>query len=159
MNDEATHSGAAYVYYKGTDYSGTKASIAIAEGNAEGDGNALSNVRIDNTITHSGQYSLAFDKGKGYMYLTRHNESQAKIDFANGFTFWIYSTVEIDGVSGSNFYNGVNGKFNGGEGIMIPANTWTKITVTAEDIGNGRFLILQGNWSGTIYVDDFMPLN
>ena len=159
MNDEATHSGAAYVYYKGTDYSGTKASIAIAEGNAEGDVNALSNVRIDNTITHSGQYSLAFDKGKGYMYLTRHNESQAKIDFANGFTFWIYSTVEIDGVSGSNFYNGVNGKFNGGEGIMIPANTWTQITVKAEDIGNGRFLILQGGWSGTIYVDDFMPLN
>ena len=45
-------------------------------------------------------------------------------------------------------------------GIIIPANTWTQITLQAEDIEpNGRFLILQGNWAGTIYIDDFAPLN
>ena len=159
LNDDTANSGAAYVYNKGTDYNGTKASIAIAEGNGANDVNALSNVRIDHTIVHSGASSLAFDKGNGYMYLTRHSESQALVDFSVGFTFWIYSTVEIDGVNTNNFVNGVNGKFNGGEGIIIPANTWTQVTVRPEEIGNGRFLIMQGNWSGTIYLDDFQILN
>ena len=159
LNDENTNLGAAYVYNKGTDYKGVKASLSISEGNGANDVNVVSNVRIDHTIVHSGQSSLAFDKGNGYMSMGRHADSQALQDFAGGFTFWIYSTVEIDGVSGVKFLNGVNGKFNGGEGIMVPANTWTQITVNADEIGSGRFLIMQGNWSGTIYLDDFMPLN
>ena len=37
--------------------------------------------------------------------------------------------------------------------------TWTQLIVKAENINSsGRFMILQGNWAGTIYVDDFMPL-
>ena len=155
LNDANTHSGAAYVYNKGTDYSKVTASLSIGEGNGAGDVNALSNVRIDHTIVHGGSSSLAFDKGNGYVAFNRHANSQALQNFASGFSFWIYSTVEIDGVNTNNFVNGVNNKFNGGEGIIIPANTWTKVVVTSEDIGNGRFMIMQGNWSGTIYLDDF----
>ena len=77
----------------------------------------------------------------------------------NGFTFWIYSTVAMDGESDIQFINGLNGKFNDGEGVTIEANTWTQITVSAEDMHTGgRFLILQGVTEGTIYLDDFQPL-
>ena len=158
LNDANTHSGAAYIYNKGNDYTGVKASMSIAEGNGEKDGNAVSNVRFETEITHSGNFSIAFDKGNGYSYMTRHVDSEAKVAFDGGFTFWIYSTVDIDGVNTVNMVNGVNNKFNGGEGIYIKANTWTQVTVNAEEIGNGRFLILQGSWEGTIYVDDFQPL-
>ena len=78
--------------------------------------------------------------------------------FENGFTFWIYSTVAINGKTSSGIVNGVNGKFNNGEGMILPANQWVQITIKAEDIGNGRFLILQGSAQGTIYLDDFAPL-
>ena len=155
LNDANTNSGSAYVYNKGADYNSVFASLSIAEGNGSGDVNALSNVRFDTSITHGGEFSLAFDKGNGYVALSRHASSQALQNFAVGFTFWIYSTVEIDGENTSKFYNGVNGKFNQGAGLTIPANTWTQVLVTAEDIGNGRFLILQGSWSATIYLDDF----
>ena len=158
LNDENTASGAAYVYYKGKDYSGVKASLVVSEGNGAGDVNALSNVRFDNQVVHSGDYSLAFDKGAGYMFFSRHVESSALTNFAGGFTFWIYSTVEINGVDSNQVTNGVNGKV-GGTGIIIPANTWTQITINADEIGNGRFLILQGSFTGTIYVDDFQLLN
>ena len=158
LNDDTANSGAFYWYNRGADYSGVRASLSVAEGNGEGDVNAISNVRMDTEIAHSGNYSIAFDKGSGYVSFSRHANSQALVDMANGFTFWIYSTVEIDGVNSIALVNGVNNKFNGGEGIIIPANTWTQITVEAEDIGNGRFLILQGKWEGSIYLDDFMPL-
>jgi hypothetical protein len=159
LNDETANMGAAYIYNKGDDYNSVKASLVIAEGNGEKDVNAVSNVRFANEVVHGGTYSIAFDKGVGYAYMTRHGESQAKVDFDGGFTFWIYSTTKIDGVNTSNLVNGVNNKLNGGEGIVIEANTWTQITIHAEEIGNGRFLILQGGWEGTIYVDDFQPLN
>ena len=158
LNDANTHSGAAYLYNKGFDYSNVKASFLIAEGNAASDGNAVSNVRFDSQIVHSGSYSIAFDKGNGYVSFTRHAESEALTNFAGGFTFWLYSTVEIDGVNGNQIINGVNGKLNGGEGLYVQANTWTQITINADEIGNGRFLILQGSFAGTIYLDDFQPL-
>jgi hypothetical protein len=157
LGDDTAHSGVAY-YYAGQDHSANVFSFAIAEGNGEKDTNVLSNVRYDSEITHSGTSSLAFDKGTGYMYMTMRNDSTAFSYLSGGFTFWIYSTVEIDGVNTKNFINGANEKFNGGEGIIIPANTWTKVTVTAADMNPTRFLILQGNWEGTIYVDDFQPL-
>jgi hypothetical protein len=158
LNDENTHSGAFYWYNKGTDYNKVTASLSVGEGNGANDVNALSNARIEYTIKHSGDCSLAFDKGKGYVSMSRHAQSEALTTFASGFTFWIYSTTAIDGTSGSAFYNGVNARFNGGAGLMIPANTWVQVTVQPEDIGNGRFLILQGSWTGTIYLDDFQPL-
>lgn len=159
VNDENTHSGAFYWYNRGNDYTGVKASLTVSEGNGENDVNAISNVRMATDIVHSGQYSLAFDKGTGYVAFSRHSESEALTTFAGGFTFWIYSTTGLNGTTANNFINGVNEKFNDGAGITIAANTWTQVTVTAADIdSNGRFLIIQGSTEGTIYIDDFRPL-
>ena len=158
LGDETAHSGVAY-YYGGNDHTKNVFSFAIAEGNADGDVNALSNVRLTSEQSHSGNQSLAFDKGNGYMYITMRNDSSAYELLKNGFTFWIYSTVGLNGTTASNFINGCNGKFNGGEGMNIPANTWTQVTVTAEDMNPTRFLIIQGSAEGTIYLDDFQPLN
>ena len=159
VETETGYSGAFYWYNRGTDYNTVSASLSVGEGNTERDVNAISNVRMATDIVHSGNYSLAFDKGSGYVAFSRHANSAALQEMANGFTFWIYSTVGLNGTTANNFINGVNNKFNGGEGITVPANTWTQITVTAEDIGNGRFLIIQGSTEGTIYLDDFRPLN
>ncbi|MBO5736719.1 MAG: InlB B-repeat-containing protein [Clostridia bacterium] len=158
VETETGYSGAFYWYNRGADYNGVAASLSVAEGNTERDANAISNVRMATDIVHSGNYSLAFDKGPGYVSFSRHANSAALKEMENGFTFWIYSTVGLNGTTANNFINGVNNKFNGGEGINVPANTWTQITVTAEDIGNGRFLIIQGSPEGTIYLDDFRPL-
>ena len=150
--------GVAY-YYAGKDYGANKFSFAMGEGNGEADANVLGAVRYDNTIAHSGNYSLAIEKNAGYLYFTMRNDSATFELLKDGFTFWIYSTVDIDGVNTKNIVNGCNEKFNGGEGIYIPANTWTQITVTAADMNPTRFLILQGNVAGTIYFDEFKPLN
>ncbi len=157
LGDDTTNSGVCY-YYGGADHDKNTFSFAIAEGNGEKDLNVLSNVRLASDIVHDGSYALAFDKGNGYMYLTMRNDSAAFAKLSGGFTFWIYSTVDIDGVNSNFFINGNNAKFNGGEGIFIPANTWTQVTVTAADMNPTRFLILQGNWAGTIYLDGFAPL-
>ena len=159
LNGADEFSGAFYYYYKGNDYNGVRASISVGEGNTAGDANAISNARMATDIVHSGSYSLAFDKGNGYVSFSRHADSEALTTFAGGFTFWIYSTVGVNGTTAKNFINGLNNKFNGGEGINIPANTWTKVIVKAEDINsNGRFLIIQGSSAGTIYLDDFRVL-
>ena len=159
LNDENTASGAFYYYYKGNDYNKVTASLSVGEGNAAGDANAISNVRMATDIVHSGNYSLAFDKGKGYVSFSRHVNSEALQTFKNGFTFWIYSTAGLNGLEANNFINGVNGKFNGGAGMSIPANQWVQVTVTADDMtADGRFMIIQGSAQGTIYLDDFQPL-
>ena len=157
LGDDTAHSGVAY-YYGGADHTANTFTFALAEGNGDNDADVLSNVRLASEQAHSGTYSLAFDKKAGYMYITMRNDSTAFATLSSGFSFWIYSTVEIDGVNTSNFYNGNNENFNGGEGIIIPANTWTKVTVTAADMNPTRFLILQGGIEGTIYLDDFQPL-
>ncbi len=157
-NDKGEIVGGVSYYYGGADHQANTFSFAIGEGNAETDAAALSNVRLASDNAHSGSYSLAFDKGTGYMYLTMRNDSTAYELLKDGFTFWIYSTVDIDGVDAKNIINGANEKFNGGEGIYIKANTWTQVTVTAADMNPTRFLILQGSFAGTIYLDDFQPL-
>ena len=158
LGDETTNSGVAY-YYAGKDHAKNLFSFAIAEGNGANDVNAVSNVRLTSEQSHSGNQSLAFDKGNGYLYITMRNDSSVYELLKNGFTFWIYSTVGLNGTTAPNFINGCNGKFNGGEGMNIPANTWTKVTVTAADMNPTRFLIIQGSAQGTIYLDDFQPLN
>ncbi|MBQ3020136.1 MAG: hypothetical protein IJD77_06095, partial [Clostridia bacterium] len=153
-----TTNGYAY-YYAGWDKANNKASIQINEGSGAGDVATLSNVRFAMENVHGGDYSLAFDKKSGYLSLHMSSESTMYAALKNGFTFWIYSTVEMNGESEIQFINGVNGKFNGGSGVIIPANTWTQVTVSAEDIhATGRFLIMQGATEGTIYLDDFQPL-
>ncbi len=163
VNDASTASGQA-IYYFGGSYSAgdaykSKGTLYIPEGNGSGDGNAVSNARYESEITHSGNTSLAFDKGSGYMYFTWGGETENKTAFANGFTFWMYSTTAIDGTSGNAFVNNGNTLFNDGNGIYIPANTWTQIMVTTNDFAGGRFLIMQGSWTSTIYLDDFAPLS
>ena len=157
-NSDTTSAGWSY-YYVGWDKANNKASLQVNEGNGENDAATLSNVRFDSENVHGGNYSLAFDKKAGYMSLGMSNESAMYASLKEGFTFWIYSTVKIDGESDTQFINGLNGKLNGGKGITIEANTWTQVTVSAEDIhATGRFLILQGNTEGAIYIDDIQPL-
>ena len=157
-NDNETNSGWAY-YYAGWDKANNKATIQVNEGNGENDAATLSNVRFATEQAHGGEYSFAFDKKAGYMSLHMAADSAMYASMKNGFTFWIYSTVEMNGEGDAQFINGLNGKLNGGEGVKIEANTWTQVTVSAEDIHEtGRFLILQGATEGTIYLDDFQPL-
>ena len=116
-----------------------------------------SNIRFDTQIVKDGKQSLSFEKTNGYVALYIKNGMLA--DLKNGFTFWVYSTVGINGTGTSNFGNGVNGKFNGGAGIDLKANEWTQIIVTASEMtADGRFLIIQGSTAGTYYFDGFEPL-
>ena len=157
-NDDTANSGWMY-YYVGEDKANNKASIQVDEGNGDNDAATLSNVRFATEQAHSGDYSLAFDKKAGYISLGMAADSAMYASMKNGFTFWIYSTTEIDGTLDHILFNGSNEKLNGGEGVKIEANTWTQITVTAADVNStGRFLILQGATEGTIYIDDLQPL-
>ncbi len=155
----ATANQGVFYYYAGADMTAKVFSFAFQEGNGANDVNVISNPRFDSTITHSGNYSLAFDKGNGYMSVQMRNDSTTFAKLGDGFTFWIYSTTAINGTTTSNFINGYNNKFNGGAGINIPANTWTQVFVTSADMNPTRFLIMQGNWAGTIYIDDIQPLD
>ena len=155
---DASTTGGVFYYYGGADATATF-SFAFMEGNGTNDVNVISNPRYDSTIKHSGEYSLAFEKGNGYMSVQMRSDSTAYSKLSGGFSFWIYSTTAIDGVNTSNFYNGCNALFNGGAGITIPANTWTKVIVTTDDMNPTRFLIMQGNWAGTVYIDDIQPID
>ena len=159
-SNNATANGGYMYYYAGADKMNNKCSIGIAEGTGANDIATLSNVRFATEQTHGGDYSLAFDKKSGYISMHMAADSTMYSYMKGGFTFWIYSTTAINGTTDSQFINGVNGKFNGGSGVSIPANVWTRVTVSASDIHStaGRFLILQGATEGTIYLDDFKPL-
>ena len=158
-SNNATANGGWMYYYAGADKMNNKCSIGISEGTGANDVATLSNVRFATEKTHGGDYSLAFDKKAGYLSLHMAADSAMYSFMKNGFTFWIYSTTELNGESDIQIINGVNGKLNGGDGVTSPANTWTQVTVAAEDMhATGRFLILQGNTEGTIYLDDFQPL-
>ena len=154
-----TVSGWTY-YYAGWDKANNKASIQIMEGSGSGDVAALSNVRFATEQKHSGDYSLAFDKKAGWMVLSMASDSEMRTLLQNGFTFWVYSTAAMNGTSAVEFVNGNGAKFNDGAGITVAANTWTKVTVTASDLHPTayRFLILQQNTAGTVYIDDIQPL-
>lgn len=144
-----------FYYYAGADeYTTKKVSL-----NVKGDPATISNVRLDTDTVHSGAYALAFEKTDGYAYMSMSTESTMYAELKDGFTFWIYSTVALNGAGETkNFINGANEQF-GEEGMVIPANTWVQVTITAEDINDsGRFLIIQGSTAGTIYLDDFCPL-
>ena len=145
-----------FYYYAGEDEHTTK-KVSL---NVKGDGSTISNVRMDTENVHSGNYALAFEKTDGYAYMSMNAESTMYAKLKDGFTFWIYSTVTLNGTGDAeNFINGANEQF-GSEGVLIPANTWTQVTITAEDINDsGRFLIIQGSTGGTIYMDDICPLS
>ena len=153
--NDATVAGWTY-YYVGADKANNAASIQVTEGSSLA---VLSNVRFATEQVHGGDYSLAFDKKSGWMDLKMVGNSTMYALLKDGFTFWIYSTTALNGTSSTQIVNGYEGKLNGGTGIDVEANTWTKITVMADDIkAASRFLTLTGNTEGTIYIDDFQPL-
>jgi hypothetical protein len=132
--------------------------------NVKGDGATLSNPHFDTENVHSGAYSLAFTKTDGYLFMSMNTSSTMYSALKDGFTFWIYSTVALNGATAKNIINGNSSSsdeciLNGGQGLTVPANTWTQITITASEINSsGRFLQIQGSTAGTIYLDDFAPL-
>ncbi|MBE5739308.1 MAG: hypothetical protein E7349_00470 [Clostridiales bacterium] len=153
--NDATVAGWTY-YYAGADKANNAASIQVTEGSSLA---VLSNVRFATEQVHGGDYSLAFDKKSGWMDLKMVSNSTMYALLKDGFTFWIYSTTALNGTSSTQIVNGYEGKLNGGTGIDVEANTWTKITVMADDIkAASRFLTLTGGTAGTIYIDDFQPI-
>ncbi len=121
---------------------------------------------FDSSIAHSGNYSLAFTKTNGYLYFYIRNSgasvSAYKSYLENGFTFWIYSTIGVNGTPDvRNIFAGVSDKtpLHNGQGLSLKANTWTQITIRPEDMTSDcRFLGIKGSTAGTFYFDDFQPL-
>ena len=144
-------------FYGATDHQNNTFSFAVSGSSSV----QISAAWYETSIVHSGNYSLAFTKANGYISLSMNTNSEAYKLLKNGFTFWIYAdTVNaLNGQTATNFIDGCNNKFNGGEGLIVYKQTWTQITVPASSInGSGRFLIIQGSTGGTIYIDDIQPL-
>ena len=132
-------------YYGGADkMSMSTYSLRVTDPNNKG----LS-VRFDSEIKHSGDYSLAIDK-KGEAYFWFSNTSEMYSFMKDGFSFWVYTTAALDNVRNGNNANGVK----------IAANTWTKVTMTADDIHSTayRFMMLMDAVECTVYIDDIEPL-
>ena len=132
-------------YYGGADkMSFSTYSIRVTDPNSKG----LS-VRFDSEITHGGDYSLAIEK-KGEAYLWFSNTSEMYALMKNGFTCWVYTTATLANVRNGNNENGVR----------IEANTWTKVTMKAEDIHATayRFMMFMDAVECTVYIDDLKPL-
>ncbi|MBR3864648.1 MAG: InlB B-repeat-containing protein [Clostridia bacterium] len=146
-------------YYAGPDQKSNRRTIRAKAGSG-----TISEAWFDSSITHSGNYSLAFTKtDKAYLQLyIRSDSAYSSYLRTNGFTFWIYSTVSINGSSAvQNIKTGNNGALHKGEGLILTKNTWTQITIYPEDLtSDGRFFIINGSAStdGTFYIDDFQPL-
>ncbi|MBP5466296.1 MAG: Ig-like domain-containing protein [Clostridia bacterium] len=157
IRDNTATSDKRFYYYAGADYTANRWSMYVRS-----DGTTLSDPHFDSTIKHDGDVSLAFTKTTGGLSMTFNTASTTAFKTAalqDGFTFWIYSTVGLNGTTANNFVNGYGAKLNGGTGMNVSANTWTKITITTDDINNGCFLQLAGSTAGTIYIDDICPLS
>ena len=143
-----------FYYYAGADYTANRWSIYVRS-----DGTTLSDPHFDDTIVHDGDVSLAFTKTNGGLTMAINSATETYTELLDGFTFWIYSTVGLNGTTADNFVNGYGQKLNGGEGLTVRANTWTQITISADDIDSGRFLQINGSTAGTIYIDGIEPLS
>ena len=129
---------------------------------------SVSEAWLDSSITHSGKYSLAFTKVSDgeIQFHVRVGSAYEQYLKTNGFTFWIYSTVQVNGTpsTAANIIADIDSNnepkyYNNGAGMVLEANTWTQITVRPEDMSSsGRFLIIKGSTAGTIYIDDIQPL-
>ena len=145
--------GGAKFVYSGYDVDQTIYTMAMT-------GGTISDIHFDRETVHDGEVSLAITKTDGSLNMQMRANSFAYENLKNGFTCWIYSTVEL---SGSDILNGNGNAFNGGAGVTVAANTWTQITFTTEDIVQGTgedpclFLKLAGA-AGTIYLDGIEPI-
>lgn len=155
-----TESGNVFYVYTGDDHRVNRYSFAAVGGG----GATLSNPNFNSEIVHDGTYSLSFTKTNGAMTIQMRADNNIYQALKNGFTFWLYTTVAINGKDTANFTNGHGQKLNGGEGMFIAANTWVQITITADDIVHGEgegacaFLKLNGSTAGTYYIDNIQPL-
>jgi hypothetical protein len=155
-----TESGNVFYVYTGEDHRVNRYSFAVVGGG----GATLSNPNFNSEIVQDGTYSLSFTKTTGPMTIQMRADNNIYQALKNGFTFWLYTTVAINGKDTANFTNGHGQKLNGGEGMFIAANTWVQITITADDIVHGEgesacaFLKLNGSTAGTYYIDNIQPL-
>lgn len=154
-NDNAAGTAGVFYWYAGADRRANTYSIAVTGSPVD--------PNFNSEIVHSGDYSLSFTKS-GNVNLQFRADTEAYANLKNGFSFWIYSTVAINGTGTGNFNNGNDTKPNGGAGYFINANTWTQIVLTADDIVQGTdssaccFLRIAGSTNGTYYFDGFQPL-
>ncbi len=152
---EADNYAGTFYVYMGADRRKNVYSIAAT--------GSVSNPRISSENVYDGDYSLAFDKN-GDLNLQFRADSATYAALRNGFSFWIYSTIGVNGTAATNLRNGNGQKLNGGAGMNISKNTWTKITLTKDDIVQGtgeagcKFLSIVGSTNGTYYIDDIQPL-
>ena len=158
IRDSSAGSNKAIYYWDAYGRMNNAFSMAITRDSAV----TLSNAHFDTEIVKEGNQSLSFHKTNGYLAFSIRNDMLEIMK--NGFTFWIYADLDehsaINGVGTNNIVNGVNGKLNGGEGIIVKAREWTQITITSEELtADGRFLIIQGSTAGTYYIDGFQPLS
>ena len=155
LRDNTAASENRVYYHAGADHASKTWSMIIMNSGA-----TLSDPHFDSEITHSGGASLAVTKSNNGAYWRLNPSSTLYATLKDGFTFWIYSTVTVNGRSGvGNITNGYDAVWDAD--FVLRANTWTQITVTADDIntGNqGRFLGIKGSSAGTFYIDDIRPL-
>ena len=155
LRDNTAASENRVYYYAGADHASKTWSMIIMNSGA-----TLSDPHFDNEITHNGGSSLAVTKTNGGAYWRLNPSSTLYATLKDGFTFWIYSTVTVNGRSGvGNITNGYDAVWDAD--FVLRANTWTQITVDPEDINTGnqyRFLGIKGSSAGTFYIDDIRPL-
>ena len=144
-------SGNVFYYYmnNGTDYNRVTASLNVGGGS----GATISNPHFS-TNAYVGTTSLAFEKTNGSMAFGMHVDSWTYANYKNGFSFWIYSTVGLNGITANNFVDGNGNKF-GENGMSVSANTWTQIIINKNNFNGTTFLKLNGSTAGTIYLDGF----
>lgn len=155
LRDNTAASENRVYYYAGADHASKTWSMIIMNNGA-----TLSDPHFDNEITHNGGSSLAVTKSDNGAYWRLSPSSTLYATLKDGFTFWIYSTVTVNGRSGvGNITNGYDAVWDAD--FVLRANTWTQITVDPEDINTGnqyRFLGIKGSSAGTFYIDDIRPL-
>lgn len=160
LRDDTEGDGNVFYVYMGPDHTANRYSFAVTGGG----GAELTNPNYSSEIAHDGTYSLSFTKTNGAMTIQMRADSTTYEALKNGFTFWLYTTVTINGTGTQNLTNGKGEKLNGGEGMFVPANTWVQITITADDIAHAEgdspcpFFKLNGSTAGTFYLDGFQAL-
>ena len=66
----------------------------------------MTNFGYSTEVVKEGKQSLTFHKTNGYIYFALNTGGEMYKLLKNGFTFWIYSTVGLNGSGASNFVDG-----------------------------------------------------
>lgn len=142
--------GTNYLWYAGADHTANRYSIAFT--------NAPASWEFSSEQVKEGGYSVKITHAADQQVnLQIRSDSEFYANMKNGFSFWIYSNVDIAAASICNSYDQAMVS-----GISVTANEWTQIIVTAEDLKDlsgdtNQSLSIKGAWT-TIYLDNFQPL-